>query len=745
MKSIKQKIALVVGLCLFVTVAALVSYGVYSTKMTQQVVATRVTTILEKNAELSLEYLVSDRAAVVERALQDNIDTARTTGKVFEVLRDEVGKENLRNLFSLILRANLENNPSYLGSYSAWEPNALDGMDAQFANTEAHDATGRFITYWNRDAAGKINKQALVDYESQAKYPNGIRAGGWYLGPRETGKESVLDPFPYVIQGKTEWLTSISVPIKENNKFLGVAGTDLRLNYLQERSVLVNKKVYNGSGTLFIVSHEGLIVADSADASMIGKPLTGALAHAEGIVSNIKEGKMFVGNADDGKSMIAYAPIRLGRSGKYWAVLLKLPRDVVLADAAMLNNDLASRAQDDTFNQICVGFFVALLGIAGLWLFAGSLTRPLRMATDFAGYVANGDFSHQLVVNQKDEIGILADSLRTMVAKLSAMIAEAQEKGEEAQKAMTAAQEAKALAEEATRKAERAKAEGMLQAAGQLEGVVRIVSSASEELSTQIEQSSRGADVQSGRVRETATAMEEMNATVLEVARNAQQAADISHQAWEQAQEGSQIVNDAVKGIETVHDQSIAIKEDMDALGKQAESIGQVMGVIADIADQTNLLALNAAIEAARAGDAGRGFAVVADEVRKLAEKTMTATQEVGRAITGIQEGTRKNIHNVEQAGVSIEEAAKLSEQSGESLKRILEFVHMVNEQVQSIATASEEQSAASEEINHSVEEVATISAETAQAMEQASKAVADLAQQSQALNQLIAEMKSNG
>ena len=330
-----------------------------------------------------------------------------------------------------------------------------------------------------------------------------------------------------------------------------------------------------------------------------------------------------------------------------------------------------------------------------------------------------------------------------MVSNLKAKIAEADSKSQQAEQQAKAAQEATLLAEEATKKAERAKAEGMLQAAQQLEGVVQVVSSASEELSAQIEQSSRGADEQSSRVRETATAMEEMNATVLEVARNAQQAADVSHQARQQAQEGSKIVTDAVKSIEAVHTQSIAIKEDMDVLGKQAEGIGQIMGVIADIADQTNLLALNAAIEAARAGDAGRGFAVVADEVRKLAEKTMTATQEVGQAITGIQQGTRKNIHNVEQAGVAIEEAAKLSAQSGESLKQILEFVHMVNDQVQSIATASEQQSAASEEINHSVEQVATISAETAQAMEQASSAVAELAQQSQALQRLIVEMKN--
>ena len=382
-------------------------------------------------------------------------------------------------------------------------------------------------------------------------------------------------------------------------------------------------------------------------------------------------------------------------------------------------------------------------GILIAFLLAAAISNPVAKGVGFASAIAAGDFSRTLDIEQRDEIGVLANALRTMVATLKSKIDEAAIQGKAAADEAARAQVAMRDAQAAKAQAERAKAEGMLQAAQRLEGVVQIVSSASDELSSQIEQSSRGADVQSGRVRETATAMEEMNATVLEVARNAQQAADVSHQARQQAQEGSKIVTDAVKSIETVHAQSIAIKEDMDVLGKQAEGIGQIMGVIADIADQTNLLALNAAIEAARAGDAGRGFAVVADEVRKLAEKTMTATQEVGQAITGIQEGTRKNIHNVEQAGVSIEEAAKLSAKSGESLKQILEFVHMVNDQVQSIATASEQQSAASEEINHSVEQVATISAETAQAMEQAARAVTDLAQQSQALQRLIVEMKN--
>ena len=357
--------------------------------------------------------------------------------------------------------------------------------------------------------------------------------------------------------------------------------------------------------------------------------------------------------------------------------------------------------------------------------------------------IAGGDLNARFDP-ARPAVGVFG-AMKGMVDTLKSKIGEAEQKGLEAAEESKKAQQATLEADAARKQAERAKAEGMLQAARQLESVVGIINTASEQLSAQIEQSSRGADEQSNRVRETATAMEEMNATVLEVSKNAQQAADASNHTKKQAVEGVAIVTDAVKGIETVRTQSMAIKEDMNALGKQAEGIGQVMNVIADIADQTNLLALNAAIEAARAGDAGRGFAVVADEVRKLAEKTMTATQEVGQAIREIQEGTRKNIANVDKSAVSIESATSLSVRSGESLQQILTFVEHVNDQVQSIATASEEQSAASEEINQSVEQVATISAETAQAMEQASRAVSDLLEQSQILNKLIAEMKAQG
>lgn len=320
MRSIKQKIALAAGLGLIATAAILMAFGLYSTSNTKEFVSNRVSQLLEKSAISSLESLVSDRASVVETALQDNIDTARTTGKIFEVLRANLGSEHLRDLFVKILRANLDNNPTYLGSYSAWEPNALDGMDALYANTEAHDASGRFITYWNRDETGKISRQALVEYESDAKHANGVRKGGWYLGPRETGKESVLDPFPYIVQGKTEWLTTISVPVKENNKFLGVSGTDLRLTFLQKMAEDVDAKIYGGKGDVFIISYDGLVVANSGDASMVGKALSNGLPNADKVMPNVREGK---GLCRVKRGRQIHYGIRPGETWPLWQILVR--------------------------------------------------------------------------------------------------------------------------------------------------------------------------------------------------------------------------------------------------------------------------------------------------------------------------------------------------------------------------------------------------------------------------------------
>ena len=265
------------------------------------------------------------------------------------------------------------------------------------------------------------------------------------------------------------------------------------------------------------------------------------------------------------------------------------------------------------------------------------------------------------------------------------------------------------------------------------------VAAASEELSAQIEQISHGAEVQRDRVSSTATAMEEMNATVLEVARSAGQASEQSDSSRQKAVDGANLVNKVVDAINSVNAVAVTLQGNMQELGKLAEGIGGVMNVISDIADQTNLLALNAAIEAARAGDAGRGFAVVADEVRKLAEKTMHATQEVGTNITAIQGSTRTNIGEMGKAVENIDEATTLADSSGHALKAIVDLAAASSAVVTSIATAAEEQSATSEEINRAIEEINRVVGSTADGIVQCSAAVQELARMAQELRSVMA------
>ncbi|TVQ98812.1 MAG: PAS domain-containing protein [Desulfovibrionales bacterium] len=280
-------------------------------------------------------------------------------------------------------------------------------------------------------------------------------------------------------------------------------------------------------------------------------------------------------------------------------------------------------------------------------------------------------------------------------------------------------------------------------AAEQATKVSNSMASAAEELAAQVEQASRGAEEQRDRTGETATAMEEMNATVLEVARNASQAAEASDLSRTKAMEGAKVVGESVAAINKVQQQSEELKANLGRLGQQATQIGRIMTVIEDIADQTNLLALNAAIEAARAGDAGRGFAVVADEVRKLAEKTMNATKEVGQAISDIQHGTKENIEGMEKAAAAVAKATARANTSGETLQEILVLAEQAADQVRSIATAAEQQSATSEEINRGVEDINRISAETSEVMNQSAQAVSELARMAAELNAIIDDMRA--
>ncbi|WP_374290304.1 methyl-accepting chemotaxis protein [Desulfovibrio desulfuricans] len=266
----------------------------------------------------------------------------------------------------------------------------------------------------------------------------------------------------------------------------------------------------------------------------------------------------------------------------------------------------------------------------------------------------------------------------------------------------------------------------------------------SDHLLTSVGQTSEGTASQQTRIRETAAAVEAMNASILDVARNAADATGMAAQARERAQSGQQITEQSIQAIADVRKHSTTMGTGLHDLGRKAQDVGKILGIISDIADQTNLLALNAAIEAARAGEAGRGFAVVADEVRKLAEKTMQATMEVSAAVKGIQDSAHSSIILMDETHASVQQGVTLVSQAGEALQEIVTQVMQTADMIGVIAASADEQSAASEEINGNISNVNAIAMDISDAMSALGVTAREVAQLAADLRKTIASMSSN-
>lgn len=269
---------------------------------------------------------------------------------------------------------------------------------------------------------------------------------------------------------------------------------------------------------------------------------------------------------------------------------------------------------------------------------------------------------------------------------------------------------------------------GFTEVVQSIKGNATQLAAAAEELSTITEQSSKGVVRQQSETQQVATAMNEMSATVQEVARNAASAATAAAEADEQAKNGHTVVNDTVTTITALAEEVSRTSDVIEKLKGDSISIGAVLDVIRDIAEQTNLLALNAAIEAARAGEQGRGFAVVADEVRTLASRTQQSTQEINGMIERLQSGANEAVTAMEQGRNKAEATVEQAQKAGQALNAITEVVYNIKAMNMQIASAADEQSSTAEEINRNIVNISEVADETAGGAQQTANASDELA-----------------
>jgi len=543
-----------------------------------------------------------------------------------------------------------------------------------------------------------------------------------YFKKAMSGEANVSDPLLSRVTGRPVFI--VAAPVATDGKVLGVLY--LRLDIGEFSRLNIEPIRIGQEGYAYLVDRTGKMLSHPNPEYILKFDINEfdwgrrIMAQESGKVSYILDGVE--------KNVVF---VREKSSG--WTLVITINRsDITRATTAVRNHALLSTAGG------------SLLVCAIIFLVVQKMLGSLQQCVNFADAVSAGDLERRLTLTRRDELGQLAQALNLMVEKLKGTLDAAHRKSVEAEDQARLADEASTQAREALARAACAQKEGLRSAAAQIEGVVEIVSSASEEISSQIEYSSKGAVDQASRVQNTATAMEEMSATVVEMTRSAEQAADTSEIVRTRAESGAVVVEKMVDGIGLVEKQALALKTDMGELGTQAEGIGNVLNMISDIADQTNLLALNAAIEAARAGDAGRGFAVVADEVRKLAEKTMSATKEVDAAVRGIQGGTRKNVENVERSVQTIAESTELAVEARRALSEIVNLVDQATVQTRNIVKAAQDQASATAEVTLSVEDIRRISLETSEAMRQSTVAVNELASQAMILRALVDRLKQD-
>ena len=652
-------------------------------------------------------------AKTVESELTLPLDEARALGSVFQAAATINGIQLTRDKANLVLEDFLEKNPNFLDDYVAFEPNAYDGSDQKYRGAIGHDATGRFVPCWSLDAQGKGVLEALVDYDKPG-------AGDYYLIPKARLRETVIDPYDYVLNGKHVLMASLVVPLKDPaGKFIGIAGIDVALDALQKHMQAAKIGAYRNAYA-FVYSENGTVAA-AVDSSYVGKKVEETTKEA-GFVAAIRKGEQFTmlrtSTVYDGAMVLSVGyPVSVGNTGQHWMVNVDIRMD-----------ELAAAGRQLTLLLLGIAAGAVALVVVVLLLISRSISVPLRVGVRFAEKIAEGDLTATVDTGKRgDEIGILAKALNGMATRMREMVAAVQDSAEQ-------------------------------------------VASSSEEISASAQKLSEGAQSQASTLEETSASVEQLTASVDQVAEHAQSQTSAVAQgtaSMTQVQKAIEGVSANLSNIATLAGQSVEkaiegakavaqVVNSINLIASSSEKIGGIVDVISDIADQTNLLALNASIEAARAGEHGRGFAVVADEVSKLADRSGSSTKEIGGLIKESVKSVTEGVKTAQGSQEAMEEIREGAQKAKEmvaglevSMKEQVAAIHQlalalnnVNEMSGSISAATEEQTTNAKQVSKAVENVNELTQSSASAAEEMSSATEQLSSMAQGLQRLMGQFK---
>ncbi|WP_454915785.1 methyl-accepting chemotaxis protein [Xanthobacter sediminis] len=596
-----------------------------------------------QDAQARAQALLDVYAETISRQMAQSITVARAGGLAVEGLLAHGATD--RDALGALVRQMVRGNRQLVGMTLAFEPNALDGKDADFTAHPYSDATGRFVPYFFHKADGTVDVEKLVMTKEAG-------TEGWYDNPVREDRALVTPPYDYPVDGKSVLMTTTSVVIHRDAKPIGIITTDLPLTgitkFVQTLSPFGDGRVsLVGTGDLWIANDDpallGKAVSDPALRALIDGALAGGRPQAE------------MTDAGGGASSVMAASVTLPGVDERWVLVMSVPEATLFATVTQTRNTLVLTA-------------AAMLAVVLVLVFFGAqaLTRPIRLMTQKMRLLADDETSIAIDnMERKDEIGAMARAVD--VFRLNAIARKEHEAASaRAQEAQLARQARIDALTGSFRQTANAVIDEVNKAMGELDAVSGGLTGAAESSRLHAASAQQTSLHASGNVQAVAGAAEQLSTSIAEIA---QQIARTS-QMVSKATEGAGVADAKVTGL-------------ADAAGR----IGEVVVLIEAIAQQTNLLALNATIEAARAGEAGRGFAVVAAEVKELAGQTAHATQEISQHIGAIQRETSDAV---------------------EAIRAIVALMEEVEHFATAIAGAIEEQTVATREISSNIESAAS-------------------------------------